>query len=141
MRRGFDDSSAQAPDIRWRLLDVCRAAPRESCVRVVFPLPNGNAIVVMKPVVHADGSLVLVSEGDAFGAPGFYFTVTAGRGEVWARHVRGMRETIRVYPAGGEVRADHMLTLWKLTFLQLHYRMRRRPAVGPTPPAVGATIP
>ena len=27
------------------------------CVRVVFPLPNGNAIVLMRPEAHAEGSL------------------------------------------------------------------------------------
>lgn len=30
------------------------------CVRVVFPLPNGNATVLMRPVAHPDGSLSLV---------------------------------------------------------------------------------
>jgi hypothetical protein len=44
---------------------------------------------------------------------------------VWARYVRSMRETITVYADGGAVRADHVLTLWGLTFLRLHYRLRR----------------
>jgi hypothetical protein len=58
------------------------------CVRVVFPLPNGNAIVVMRPEANLDGSLSLVSAGDSFGAPGFYFTVHSdGR----RRSARGSR--------------------------------------------------
>jgi hypothetical protein len=103
--------------------------PRHSgaCVRVVFPLPNGNAIVIMRPVAHADGSLSLVSAGDGFGGPGFYFTVAAGNGDVWARYLRSLRETIHVYEANGrEVRADHVLTLFGATFLRLHYRLRPR---------------
>jgi hypothetical protein len=96
------------------------------CVRVVFPLPHGNAIVVMRPVAHPDGSLSLVSAGEGFGGPGFYFTVHGRDGVVWARYLRALRESIRVYSAaGGEVRADHVLTLWGATFLQLHYRLRR----------------
>lgn len=96
------------------------------CVKVVFPLPNGNAIVIMYPESHSDGSFSLTSSGKGFGAPGFYFTVH-GRKKLWARYVRRMRESIRVYPSeGDEVRADHTLRLWGATFLRLHYRLRRR---------------
>lgn len=96
------------------------------CVRVVFPLPNGNANVVMRPTVHPDGSLSLVSAGERFGSPGFYFTVTAGDGVVWARYVQSLRERIHVYASGqDDVRADHVLSLWGATFLRLHYRLRR----------------
>jgi len=99
-----------------------------ACVKVVFPLPNGNAIVLMRPEAHADGSLSVVSAGGGFGDPGFYFTVHRG-GAVWARYVKALKERIRVYPAeGGAVRADHVLTLWGATFLRLHYRLRARAA-------------
>lgn len=98
-----------------------------ACVKVVFPLPNGNAVVLMRPEAHADGSLSLVSSGRRFGDPGFYFTVHAGDGRVWARYVASMKERIRVYAAeSGSVRADHVLKLWGLTFLRLHYRLRPR---------------
>jgi hypothetical protein len=32
-----------------------------TCVKVVFPLPNGNAIVIMRPQVHDDGSFSVIS--------------------------------------------------------------------------------
>lgn len=96
------------------------------CVRVVFPLPNGNAMVLMRPVAHADGSLTLISAGTAFGSPGFYFTVRAPDGVVWARYLRTLRESIHVYVVEGTVRADHKLSLWGITFLRLHYRLRQR---------------
>ncbi|HEX8453977.1 MAG TPA: hypothetical protein VF647_17965 [Longimicrobium sp.] len=105
------------------------AAPgrRGQCLKVVFPLPNGNAILLMRPEAHADGSLSVVSEGEGFGESGFYFTVHDRRGRVRARYVRAMQERIRVYPAEhGAVRADHVLTLWGATFLRLHYRLRRK---------------
>jgi hypothetical protein len=99
------------------------------CVRVVFPLPNGNAIVIMKAVSNGDGALSLQSMGQRFGDPGFYFTVHDGFGMAWARYVRSMQEEIRVYSEEpGTVRADHILWLWGLRFLRLHYRMQKRPA-------------
>ena len=94
------------------------------CVKVVFPLPNGNAIVIMKPKVHDDGSFSITSAGVAFGDPGFYFVVHGQDGVVWARYLRSMQETIHVYSAeSGTARADHNLWLWGKEFLRLHYRM------------------
>jgi len=101
------------------------------CVRVVFPLPNGNAMVLMRPEVHPDGSLSVISAGRAFGDPGFYFTVHDQQGRVWARYLRALKESIRVFPnENGSVRADHVLTLWGATFLRLHYRLSLRSPVG-----------
>ena len=96
------------------------------CVKTVFPLPNGNAIVILRPEAGPDGSLVLVSEGRQFGDPGFYFTVHRPGGAVVARYLRCFRERIHVYPAGdGIVRADHTMSLYGLRCLHLHYRLRQ----------------
>jgi len=98
------------------------------CIKVVFPLPNGNAIVLMRPEVHKeDGSFSVTSAGRSFGDPGFYFTLHDEHGLAWARYVRSMQETIRVYAAeSGHTRADHILWIWGVEFLRLHYRMRPR---------------
>ncbi|MBZ0297022.1 MAG: hypothetical protein K8L99_30965 [Anaerolineae bacterium] len=99
------------------------------CVKVTFPLPNGNAIVIMKPTVHQDGSVTLTSSGLSFGDAGFYFTVYRND-RVYVRYVRPLRETIHVYSnAQDEVRADHEMTLWMRTFLRLHYRLSLKEAV------------
>ena len=113
---------------------VCILPSRsEPCVKVVFPLPNGNAIVIMRTESRADGSFILTSAGERFGDPGFYFTVHGGGDIIWARHVRALRESIHVFPAEkGLVRADHVLTYFGATFLRLHYRMQHR-----TPKAFG----
>ena len=95
-------------------------------VRVVFPLPNGNAIVLMRPEVHPDGSFSVTSAGEKFGDPGFYFTIHVPGGTLWARYVHTMQETIHVFPAEpGIVRADHNLRIFRTEFLRLHYRMRQ----------------
>ena len=95
------------------------------CIKVVFPLPNGNATVVMKPEQHADGSISLISSGNGFGEPGFYFIVKEDRDLAWVKYLYSMKESIHVYvDDANELRANHVLKLWGRTFLQLHYRMR-----------------
>lgn len=98
---------------------------RESpCVKVVFPLPNGNATVLLKPTAEPDGSLLLESDGRGFGDAGFYFVVRARSRRAWVRHVRSFRESIRVYAdEAGDLRTDHVFTLWRRPFLELHYRL------------------
>lgn len=107
---------------------TCEVPNREgACVKVVFPLPNGNAIVIMRPEAHRDGSFSITSSGAGFGAAGFYFTVRERENHSWVRYVRTLKESIRVYEAeGNSVRADHVLTIWGATFLRLHYRLRPR---------------
>jgi hypothetical protein len=49
---------------------------------MAFPLPNGNAILVLRPVVLPDGSLQPDSSERRFGDPGFYFTVHDANGTI-----------------------------------------------------------
>jgi hypothetical protein len=94
------------------------------CIKVVFPLPNGSAMVIMRPESAPDGSLTVHSAGDRFGDPGFYFFVARDPGLGWARYVRTLQESIRVYAdSEGTLRADHTLRIWGTRFLELHYRM------------------
>lgn len=100
------------------------------CVKVVFPLPNGSAMVIMRPESGPDGSFTVRSAGVRFGDPGFYFFVEKEPGRGWVRHVRALQEAIRVYAdTQGTLRADHDLWIWGTRFLRLHYRMRKRAAV------------
>ena len=93
----------------------------------MFPLPNGNASVVMTEKVEKDGSLLLCSDGKKFSDNGFYFTLTNGKGKYWARFVKSMHEWIRVYEDEENVlRADHNLNFYGIRFLNLHYRMNKK---------------
>jgi hypothetical protein len=42
------------------------------CVKVVFPMPNGNATVILRPAIDEKGHLRLSSKGARFGDAGFY---------------------------------------------------------------------
>lgn len=99
-----------------------------ACVKVCFPLPNGSATVLMSIEVGESGELVLTSSGRGYGDPGFYFVLRDARGRLWARYLRSMRERITVHgaddPAEPEaLRADHILSVWGLEAVRLHYKM------------------
>jgi hypothetical protein len=96
------------------------------CVKVVFPLPNGNAIVVLRPRVDADGGLSLLCDGRGIGDPGFYFTVLAGPGELWVRYVRTMKEQLSLAVEGERIVAQHRFRVFGMPFLELGYRITRR---------------
>ena len=98
------------------------------CMKVVFPLPNGSATVIMRPQVHANGSITVSSSGKTYGDAGFYFVLRRDFDTVDVRFVRTLREHIHVYADEDHtLRADHIFTIWGATFLRLHYRMTRRP--------------
>jgi hypothetical protein len=99
-------------------------------LKVVFPLPNGNATVIMRKEVLANGGLKLSSDGKKFGDNGFYFTLTNHKGKHWARFVNSMHEWITVYVDEEHVlRADHNLSFYGLPFLNLHYKMTEKRSV------------
>jgi hypothetical protein len=97
------------------------------CVKIVFPLPRGNATELMRPTVGPEGDLVLDSTGHQFGDPGFYFLLMDARGQHHAQHVPTFRDRIRIY-VDDEKRllADQVFTLWNRTVVELRYRMRRK---------------
>ena len=112
-------------------------APRvdRPCVKVVFPMPRGNATVVLRPALRADGSLILDSSGRRFGDPGFYRVQVrdAARVRVW--QVTSLKERFHVYVDElGVLRCDHRVRFLGLPVLELHYKISRR-AAEPAGPA------
>jgi hypothetical protein len=106
---------------------TCRLPDGRTCVKVVFPLPRGNATVVMSVTVGEHGDLILASSGDGFGSPGFYFLLRDSRNRYWAQYIRTFREQIRVFVDDESIlRADHILTLWGRRVVQLHYKITPR---------------
>jgi len=94
------------------------------CVKVVFPMPAGNATVILAPRLDAAGNLELDSRGARFGDAGFYRVqrLRPGRLRVW--RVRTLVEHFRVYlDAEGVLRCDHRVRFLGLPVLALHYRI------------------
>ena len=112
----------------------------ERCAKIVFPLPRGNATVIMRPAVTAPGGLELISSGARFGDHGFYFLLRDKRRRHWAQYIRSFRERIHVYvDEDGVLRTDHTLSLWGRRALTLHYKIT--PLVALVAPAAGQVSP
>src|SRR5262249_53681731 len=77
------------------------------CVKVVFPMPNGNATVILR-ATSDDGALVLDSSGGKFGGAGFYRLSGRGPDRLRIWRVATLRERFRVYvDHAGVLRCDH----------------------------------
>jgi hypothetical protein len=107
----------------WYGVETAPGAGRPS-VRVVFPLPNGRLVVLLRPDVDADGALLLTSAQGRWGDDGAYLVVQPhGRARGWARRIP-VHERFRVFVDGdGVLRTDHRIDLWRLPVLRLHYRL------------------
>lgn len=94
------------------------------CVKVVFPLPRGNATVFLEPSRGEGGSLHLETPGTRFGESGYYRVVDgpADRRYVWFN--RYLDNDFHVYvDENGVPRCDHVIRFLNFPMLKLHYRM------------------
>ncbi len=94
------------------------------CVKVVFPMPNGNATVLLRPENDDSSGLRLASIGRGFGDVGFYRVQRFGRAlRVWC--IRSLHETFRLYVDDEDsVRCEHDVRFAGFRVLTLHYRIR-----------------
>jgi len=93
-------------------------------VKVVFPMPNGNATVVLRPSLGEGRSLELSSAGSSFRDAGFFrlLELPGDRLRVW--RIRSLKEHFRVYvDETGTLRCDHRIRFLGLPVLLLHYRI------------------
>ena len=93
------------------------------CVKVVFPMPNGNATVVLRPENDEGSGFRLASVGRGFGDAGFYRVQRSGAAlRVW--YVSKLHETFRLYvDEEGSVRCEHDVKFFGFRVLTLHYRI------------------
>jgi hypothetical protein len=94
------------------------------CVKVVFPMPAGNATVILRPSVDANGHLRLSSKGARFGDAGFYRIRKLGDDRLLVWRVSTLHEDFRVYVDEHAVlRCDHSVSFLGMPVLHLHYRI------------------
>jgi len=94
-----------------------------ACVKVVFPMPDGNATVILRPDHHGTSGLRLESVGRGFGDAGFYRVQRDGDGlRVW--RITTLHERFVLYVDGEDtVRCEHDVTFFGMRVLTLHYRI------------------
>jgi hypothetical protein len=97
-----------------------------ACVKVVFPMPSGNATVILRPTNDESSGFGLESIGRGFGDAGFYRVQQSGdRLRVW--QITTLHETFRLYVDDEErVRCEHQISFMGLKVLTLHYRISEK---------------
>lgn len=95
----------------------------KTCVKAVFPLPNGNATVLMNPSVGKNGELILDSSGNRFGDAGFYFLLKDSKGEYWSQFIKSFRDRLIIGSENDIISAEQTLTLWHLKVLTFKYKI------------------
>ncbi|KAA5534469.1 hypothetical protein F0919_07550 [Taibaiella lutea] len=98
----------------------------KTCIKAVFPLPNGNATVLMKPGVGTNGELILDSSGKEFGDAGFYFLLKDSKGIYWSQFIRSFRDKLIVRQEHDCISAEQVLTLWHQNVLRFNYKIKRK---------------
>jgi hypothetical protein len=98
----------------------------KTCIKAVFPLPNGNATVLMTPSVGKNGELILESSGKKFGDAGFYFLLKDSKGEYWAQYIRSFRDRLILRSTNGSLSAVQVLTLWQKEVLRFNYKIEQK---------------
>lgn len=103
---------------------ICTLPDGRNCIKAVFPLPNGNATVIMSPSVGKKGELILDSKGSKFGDPGFYFVMIDSKGNYWSRNHRSFTDKLIVSSNSKSLHAEHTQSLWNKRVLQFKYDIR-----------------
>lgn len=104
---------------------TCKIPSGQSCIKAVFPLPNGNATVILSPGVGKNGELVLTSAGKKFGDSGFYFLVNDSKGKTWAKYIKSFEDNLVASSVADKVFAEQRMTIWKLRVLKFEYSIKK----------------
>lgn len=98
----------------------------KTCIKSVFPLPNGNATVIMSPTVGHAGELILDASGATFGDPGFYFMLKDRKGNHWSHYVKSFHDRLTVRAESNHLSAEQVITLWGRRVLSFSYEIEEK---------------
>jgi hypothetical protein len=102
---------------------TCVLPSGKTCIKAIFPLPQGNATVIMNPSVGENGELILESIGKKIGDAGFYFLLRDLRGNYWAQFISSFRDRLTIKEDNDELYAEQILTLWGQRVLKMTYKI------------------
>jgi len=108
--------------------EVCTIPNGQNCIKAIFPLPNGNATVILNPEVGENGELILNSSGRKIGDSGFYFLLNDSKGNLWTKFIKSFKDKLVVSSKNEKVTALQTLTLWNLRVLQFEYDIKKSSA-------------
>lgn len=105
--------------------ETCIIPSGTTCIKAIFPLPNGNATVILKPKIGKNGELILISEGQKIGDSGFYFLLKDSKGQLWTKFIKSFNDKLVVRSENDRITATQTLTLWNLRVLQFEYDIQK----------------
>lgn len=100
---------------------TCKLPSGITCIKAIFPLPKGNATVIMKPSVGTNKELILDSSGDKFGDAGFYFLLNDTKGNYWAQFISSFTDKLIVSEENESLHARQTLKLWNIRVASFKY--------------------
>ncbi len=102
---------------------TCTLPSGITCIKAVFPLPKGNATVILEPEVGKNHELILKSAGKKFGDPGFYFLLKDSNDNYWSQYHSTFTDELIVSERNQKLHAKQTLKLWNLRVATFEYMM------------------
>ena len=104
--------------------ETCVIPSGKTCIKAIFPLPNGSATVILTPKVGKNGELILESAGNRIGDSGFYFLLKDSKGQLWSKYIKSFKDKLVVRSENEILTASQTLTLWNLRVLKFEYKIK-----------------
>ena len=106
--------------------ETCKIPSGQTCIKAIFPLPNGNATVILNPSVGQNGELILKSSGNKFGDSGFYFLLNDSNGNLWAKYIKSFKDKLVAKSKNDNIIVvEQTLTLWGVKVLKFEYDIKK----------------
>lgn len=100
---------------------TCTLPSKTTCIKAIFPLPKGNATVILKPTVGDKNELILDASGKKFGDAGFYFLLKDSKGNYWSQYIKSFTDKLIVIEEQENLKARQTLKLWNLKVANFEY--------------------
>lgn len=105
---------------------TCALPDNSTNVRAVFPLPQGNATVILKPSVGSNGELILNSAGKKYGDAGFYFALKDSKNQYWSQFIQSFQDKLTVFESQNGLKAIQTLKLCGIKVLEFKYEIEKK---------------
>jgi hypothetical protein len=105
---------------------TCTLPTKITCIKAIFPLPKGNATVILKPTVGERNELSLDSSGAKFGDAGFYFLLHDSNGNCWSQYLKSFTDNLIVMEKENLLKATQTLKLWNLQVVNFEYCIEKK---------------
>ena len=105
--------------------ETCTIPNGITCIKAIFPLPNGSATVILQPIISLNGELILKSSGKKIGDSGFYFLLKDKNNKLWTKYITSLKDSLTVTSENGKIKAKQVLTFYGLKVLCFEYKIRK----------------